>query len=142
MPTAMSFTRGRLQRAACRRPNAAPSPGWEEDALGFVRSRKGFAFNFETKSEAVVYADASAKCGKMPEQLMPGGKMLSGRLLEFGAGQGTRCELGRLAVKQQHEVGSDILLLELLDGINGQLQPVAETAGIASGEVPYRPCVL
>jgi hypothetical protein len=45
-------------------------------------------------------------------------------------------------MKQQHEVGSDISVLELLHSIDSQPQPITETAGIASGEIPHRPCVL
>lgn len=48
-----------------------------KDALGFVKSRKGFAFNFETKSEALVYADAATKCGAATEFLYWGDRKLA-----------------------------------------------------------------
>jgi len=48
-----------------------------DEALGFVQSRKGFSFTFRTKSEAVVFADATRRCGAATEFLYQGDKKLA-----------------------------------------------------------------
>src|SRR4051794_19326338 len=79
--------------------------------------------------------NASAKRSNPSKPFMRGGKILGRRLLELRAGKCARRELGRQAVQQQHEVGGDVLLLELFDRIGRHPQAVAETASVPSGEV-------
>src|SRR6516165_2605233 len=66
--------------------------------------------------------------------------ILSLRLRKLGAGKRARRKLGRRTVKQQYEVGSDVLLLKLFSSIDHQLQSIAESTNIASCEVPHRSC--
>src|SRR5215831_1083594 len=68
--------------------------------------------------------------------------MLSLRLRKLGAGKRARRKLGRRTVKQQYEVGSDVPLIKLFSSIDYQLQSIAESADIASCEVPHCPCAL
>ena len=59
---------------------------------------------------------------------------------ELGPGERARRELCRAPVQQDHELGGDVLLPELLGGVDDEFEPVAEAAGIAGGEVPHCLC--